>query len=438
MRRHGCPRAALALQLAAAFEVETVQVLASQLLPVGYTMKDGQTLSELSGCRFVDATTALFVEDKGAFVEADVTLDPFAVTPVRRTALQPTADSEGIALESDGTVLVSTEWSAGKGSALGVFEVDPITGSVLGAPFAPPQDTVSRVRDNKGFEALTLAPGAALGLTDDTYVVTTTEYALSDDAVGSHHVYAWRVADGSLERPPLPAITVSYAASFRDDGEPLGVVELEALDTSLLVLERTFQVTNTIRLFEASTAGDVFEKRLLLEWDINGMRDGDGGTLSALPVDNYEGMCLCPADHGGTRRLVLVNDDNGNAAQIGTQFVLLALTLARADVIDDGNRGHASFRLFLIVVAVGASIVVCCAAFRYEVLRRRTVHISGDPGVMLSNLRFDADLVIPPRLTVPARSMARSARSMTQSGKKKKGYEELGRQEAGDREAAVV
>ena len=49
---------------------------------------------------------------------------------------------------------------------------------------------------------------------------------------------------------------------------------------------------------------------------------------------------------------------------------------------------------------------------------------------MRSNLRFDADLVIPPRLTVPARSMARAP--------KKKGYEKIGRQESGEREPAMV
>ena len=81
-------------------------------------------------------------------------------------------------------------------------------------------------------------------------------------------------------------------------------------------------------------------------------------------------------------------------------------------------------------MAIGSSIAVCCAGIRYEVRRRKTPHISGDPGVMLSNLRFDADLVIPPRLTVPARSMARAP--------KKKGYEKIGRQESGEREPAMV
>ena len=108
---------------------------------------------------------------------------------------------------------------------------------------------------------------------------------------------------------------------------------------------------------------------------------------------------------------------------------MLALATG-SDTVIDSNRGYASFRLFLIVVAIGSSIAVCCAGIRYEVRRRKTPHISGDPGVMLSNLRFDADLVIPPRLTVPARSMARAP--------KKKGYEKIGRQESGGSEPAMV
>ena len=51
----------------------------------------------------------------------------------------------------------------------------------------------------------------------------------------------------------------------------------------------------------------------------------------APAVDNYEGMCLVPAedeaDATKSRRLLLVNDDNSNQKQVGTQFVLLRLPL---------------------------------------------------------------------------------------------------------------
>jgi hypothetical protein len=67
-------------------------------------------------------------------------------------------------------------------------------------------------------------------------------------------------------------------------------------------------------------------KRLLARWTRDGLVDERTGTRVALPVDNYEGMCLSPhLEPDGSRLLLLVNDDNGNARQIGTQFVLLAL-----------------------------------------------------------------------------------------------------------------
>ena len=67
----------------------------------------------------------------------------------------------------------------------------------------------------------------------------------------------------------------------------------------------------------------------ITEWSL---RDGnDEGIDKAPAVDNYEGMCLVPAedevDATKSRRLLLVNDDNSNQKQVGTQFVLLRLPL---------------------------------------------------------------------------------------------------------------
>ena len=155
-------------------------------------------------------------------------LDPFAVNPIRRTALQPSADSEGIAIERDGTVLVSTEAHAAQGQRT----IHPRGGSrSRGVSWARPSPAtrgrLDRVLDNKGFEALTLASGRALGLDDETYVVTAPEYALSGDDSTHHDVYAWPLDEGSLTNPPLPSNTMSYTASSLD-GTPLGVVEFEA------------------------------------------------------------------------------------------------------------------------------------------------------------------------------------------------------------------
>ncbi|CEM06716.1 unnamed protein product [Vitrella brassicaformis CCMP3155] len=46
-----------------------------------------------------------------------------------------------------------------------------------------------------------------------------------------------------------------------------------------------------------------------------------------VELDNYEGMALGPVLPDGRRTLVLVNDDNFNPKQIGTQFIALAFSL---------------------------------------------------------------------------------------------------------------
>lgn len=86
-------------------------------------------------------------------------------------------------------------------------------------------------------------------------------------------------------------------------------------------------------------------KRAVVRWTRAGLRDVRSGDTHAVPVDNYEGMCLHPrAGPGGERLLLLVNDDNGNHAQIGTQFVLLALrpVAARGDTAGALGAANAS------------------------------------------------------------------------------------------------
>ena len=91
-------------------------------------------------------------------------------------------------------------------------------------------------------------------------------------------------------------------------------------------------------LYEAAPVGDRLEKQRLFTWDKWSLRDGNDEGIpvdkkidKAPAVDNYEGMCLVPAedevDATKSRRLLLVNDDNSNQKQVGTQFVLLRLPL---------------------------------------------------------------------------------------------------------------
>jgi len=447
---------ALACQLlataAAAFDVLSVKVLSSQLLPTGFAFGNA-TLQEVSACRFAPATRdgrrdATLLSDRGALFAAavDYAGDSVHVTPLAAIPLDRPADSEGLAYAPGEAheLFVSTEMHHAKDQAdeLDILAVDARTGHVLGSPFAVPEDVLRRVQSNAGFEGVTVSGGGALGLDAGAeFLVTTTEYALAGDRKGAHAVLAWALP-GDVEKPEEPVASRRYEASTYGS-KPLGVVEFEALEDSLLVLERGFHGTDTIRLFEAQWLGGAFAgafaKRLLVEWDAAGLRDGDENTISSLPVDNYEAMCLVPADDEvdstRRRRLLLANDDNGSDEQIGTQFVLLELKLGavtpaptpgKAEVVEPA-RG-AAWR---------AALLLAAAAARYAVARRRAFGeptIRGDPGVVLSNLRFteedlDVDGLPSGRPKPSARSrMGAAAKSLRgKLGNSKKGYARIER-----------
>ncbi|MCS7012123.1 MAG: esterase-like activity of phytase family protein [Chloroherpetonaceae bacterium] len=113
-----------------------------------------------------------------------------------------------------------------------------------------------------------------------------------------------------------------------------GVVEILPLtDTTMLVMERSFAVGGTpdynIRIYEASLQGaqdvsaidainpatvSVMRKRLVIDFE------SIAANLQNRRIDNIEGMCFGPRLSNGNRTLVVVSDDNFNAAQV-TQFI---------------------------------------------------------------------------------------------------------------------
>lgn len=149
--------------------------------------------------------------------------------------------------------------------------------------------------------------------------------------------------------------TVSYLTTPGPSGRSPGLVELAPhpfRDGALLALERSHSRTrgNRIALFEVDLAdcvetsscesitvdecgdcvvggGGASTKRELLRWTDNTMVFTSTGETVQVATDNYEALCLHPeAGRDGERLALLVNDDNDNAYQIGTQFVLLAFT----------------------------------------------------------------------------------------------------------------
>ena len=398
---------------ASAFDVAGVEFVASELFPYAYEfgVNGSATLSELSACRFVpggggvgaaDLRPVTFADDAGYLVEAFVEVrgDSVDARFVSRVALEGSVDSEGLAYDGDGRLYVSTESEAG--ADLDVGEFDRATGSRVASPFALPEGAASRAGRNAGYEGLTVAGSAALGASGDaSYVATTTEYALDGDDDYFRSLVAWRLPATGARAPPEIDLAFAASATPGADPKPLGVVELEALPRSLLVLERDYTrgAGNLVRLFEAEPDPDgpgTLAKRLVLEWDAEGARGRDGTRLpGAPPVDNYEGLCLLPEDveerPDAHRRVLLVNDDNANPTQIGTQLVLLKLTLAAASgAVGAPPAQSAGLRVFLVIVTFGTVGLALLFLAKMVQVRRRAhaPPVLGDPGLMLTSLHF--------------------------------------------------
>jgi hypothetical protein len=191
--------------------------------------------------------------------------------------------------------------------------------------FLPDSKGSKGVRNNLGFESLTLTP-------DKKYLFTATENALvQDGAVPSlqsgspSRILRYDVAGSKLDREFL-YVTEPLPADANPEGKftTNGLVDLVAIDENrLLSLERAFSLEtgNTIKLFEISTEkADRIEgldslksrlsevspaqKRLLLDLE----------TLK-IPLDNIEGLTLGPVFGDGSRGLILVSDNNFSALQ---------------------------------------------------------------------------------------------------------------------------
>jgi len=339
-----------------------VEYLGSTLFPVGF--KVGTTvMSEISAIKFarksdgsacdpgLEACKVLALSDTGNLFTAtldirDGKLDEQSmawmpeVTPLiskdSSGADRTRHDTEGLAVGqgSNSRLWVSLEGP----SDIQVF--DAATGAWRSSPFEVPEIVKDHENANKGFEALCSTP---LG----KKIITTTEHHLSVDSPRMHRFFQFNVAGGA------PTRQAKYMADDQpsDPTKGFGVVELEALNDqaldggSLLALERAYDpsIGNTIRLYRADAVDieDASEKEiqtsmnkaLLFEWNSSGLRsaigDADGGVWNVpVPVDNYEGMTLVPSSSSNAlkgRLLLLVNDDNQNENQIGTQFVLLRL-----------------------------------------------------------------------------------------------------------------
>ncbi|MEV6182460.1 esterase-like activity of phytase family protein [Streptomyces sp. NPDC052015] len=254
------------------------------------------------------------LSDRSALFGLDArTLAPESVVPLADET-GAALDSEGLAVDRDGSYLVSseTEPSVRRYSAAGaILGRLPVPDALRVAP-------AGRAAPNGTFEGLTLLPGGRT-------LLASMEYALSGDSSGVVRFQTWKRTGTSFR------LAAQYG--YRADAG-LGVPEVQALpDGRLLVLERGFTsgVGNTVRLYLADP------RRATDTSGVENLTGQDGvrligktlladiadcpslGATAEQPqpnplLDNIEGMVITGRGKGGLR-VLLVSDDNQNAVQ---------------------------------------------------------------------------------------------------------------------------
>ncbi|NJR38265.1 MAG: esterase-like activity of phytase family protein [Leptolyngbyaceae cyanobacterium CSU_1_4] len=302
-----------------------------------YTLKLSLKPSATSPDRLIQSVEV----EKVTFLK-DANGEPFA---------EGTLDPEGIALTPRQSLFISSEGVSKDGIHPFINEFDLETGqqrATVPIPkrFLPQTEAAIGIRDNQGFEALTLsAVGFASGQQLEPFrLFTATESAIAQDLPANfsadslppvsapvrflHHLI------GEENSSPLLISEHIYLLDEPPaDTKNNGLTEMLVLDQGghFLSLERSFGASGFgAKLFQMATGGandtstfDAFQgniggvtpiyKELLLD-----LAELD------IPLDNLEGMTLGPQLPDGTRSLLLVSDDNFNDLQ-RTQFLLFRL-----------------------------------------------------------------------------------------------------------------
>ena len=272
----------------------------------------------LSGITWLEGERFLAVDDQsGRLFPLDVRLDA-ATGAIRQVdvgapvQLEGAKDAEGIVRRSEtGTVLVADEGTHD------VREYDPTSGKRLRV-IPPPALYQGRIKENKSFESITLAPDGSLWIA--------TERPLRQDGRGPNST------SGGLIR--LQRFGASFAPAaqyaYRSDAALglVGVVDLLATpEGELLVLERALTGGGlSARLFriDFSQATEVASLEKLRNQD--GVRPVEKEKVweRSGGFQNFEGLALGPELAGGGRLVLLISDGGGHRAPH-----LLALRLRR-------------------------------------------------------------------------------------------------------------
>ncbi len=288
------------------------------------TTFDGQLVANLSGLATTrDGHVLAIADHPSTLYTMAVRTAPGRVTPTIDSQVQladesgKVLDAEAVAVDSDGTRLVSSEIepSVRRYSADGkILERLPVPAGFATTP-------AGRAQVNLSFEGLALLPG-------DRTLIATMEAPLTGDGTNLVRFVRWtKDRHGHFQLAGQYAFTV-------DAG--LGISEAKAISpTRLLILERGFVAGygNTVRLYLADLAGasnvaDVTDLPGAHTRQVRGSLLADlvncpsGGATAKRPqpnplLDNIEGMTLTGRRlPGGRQELLLVSDDNSGATQI--------------------------------------------------------------------------------------------------------------------------
>ncbi|MFI1762245.1 esterase-like activity of phytase family protein [Streptomyces sp. NPDC020800] len=298
---------------------------------------------------FVGNFSALAVDRDGSLAALEdrsslFGLDPRTLQPLSAVHL---ADEKGADLDSEGLVIdlphsrLRSSGGTPTGTLLITSETEPSVrrysrdGKILDRLPVPSSLQVApagRATGNQTFEGLTLLPGGRT-------LLASMEYAISGDSTGIVRFQTWTRHHGRFE------LAAQYA--YRTDAG-LGVPEVQATpDGRLLVLERGFTagVGNTVRLYQADlrhatdTGGienltgqpgvRLIRKTLLTDIATCPSLGATARQPQPNPLlDNIEGMTITGRDRTGRLKVLLVSDDNQNAAQT-TRFYYLRVRTTR-------------------------------------------------------------------------------------------------------------
>jgi hypothetical protein len=284
--------------------------------------------------RSVDITSVTFLKDANGELYPANQLDPEGLVLSPRQTLF--ISSEGVAANASPPTL--QEYDLASGTLLTEFRVPD---RFLPSP-APDDESLPRgVRDNLGFESLTLNPTASTGAFEPFRLFLATESALAQDFDENPENPLTNRFLHYLIGPDQSTLIAEHAYSL--SLEPLGAVsnglsEILSIDQGghFLALERVFGIRGfEVKLFQLATGGATDISTLPQLSTLEGIRPIqkqlvlDLSTL-AVPVealDNLEGMTLGPPLPDGSRSLWLISDDNFSPDQ-STQIWLFKLVIS--------------------------------------------------------------------------------------------------------------